>query len=65
MSVLLLCTYPGAAAKVRVRYEQKDAFGEYDELSLCRAEVVPQFKMSSSTFCSRVYLFCAPKCSLA
>lgn len=48
MSVLLLCTYPDATAKVRVRYEQKDTFGKYDELStgasLCRAEMAPQFK---------------------
>ena len=45
MSVLLLCTYPDSTAKVRVRYEQKNTFGEYDEFStgasLCRAEVAP------------------------
>lgn len=51
MSVLLLYTYPDATAKVRVRYEQKDTFGKYDELStgasLCRAEMAPQLKMLS------------------
>lgn len=65
VSVLVLCTHPDATAKGRVRYEQ-DTFGEYDELStgagICRAEVAPQSKVSSA-FCSRVNLFCAPKCT--
>lgn len=66
MSVLHL--YLHATAKVEVGYDRKDTFGDYDELStgvsLRKAEVAPQLK-TRSAFCSRLNLFCAPKCACA
>lgn len=63
MSVLLLRAYPDATAKVRIRYEQKDTFGGYDELSTggrsgCTVEDEQRF-LSKSQFilCSKMH-FC-------